>query len=110
MDIMYLDGKPILYIVNDTTIFQVCQFLNHISAKKIWELLRQYQINTYHGFLDIVTHDIGTNFDSINFHAKAKIHDIMYYQISVEVHQLIRKIEKYNIPMHYVYNIIKVKT
>ena len=35
VDIMYLDGKPILHKVDAITSFQVGQFLNNILAKDI---------------------------------------------------------------------------
>ena len=34
VDVIYLDGKPILYAGDATTAFQTSQFLNNISAKE----------------------------------------------------------------------------
>ena len=44
---MYLDGKPVLYVVDDATAFQAAKFLTDISAKTTWEALRTCWINTY---------------------------------------------------------------
>ncbi len=41
MDIMYLEGKPILHEVDAATVFQVDRFLNNMLAKKTWKALRQ---------------------------------------------------------------------
>ena len=73
VDVMYLDVKPVLHAVDAATAFQAGQFLNSMSAKDTWEALRQYWIDTYLGSLDIVTHDAGTNFDSIKFRAQARM-------------------------------------
>ncbi len=73
IDVMYLDGKPVLHAVDVATALQARQFLNSMLAKNTWEALRQYWIDTYLGPSDIVTHDAGTNFDSMEFHAKAKM-------------------------------------
>lgn len=60
--------------------------MNSILAKDTWEALYQYLIDTYFNPSDIVTHDVGTNFDYIEFYAKAKILGITYHQILVEAH------------------------
>lgn len=38
---MYLDEKSLLHAVDAATAFQVSLFLNSMSAKNIWETLRQ---------------------------------------------------------------------
>lgn len=55
-----------------------------MSAKKTLEALRQYEINTYLGFSDIMSYDIGTNFNSIELHTKTKMPSITYYQIFIK--------------------------
>ena len=32
-DVMYLNGKPVLYVINEVTIFQTTRFLADITAK-----------------------------------------------------------------------------
>lgn len=110
MDIMYLDKKPIFYTIDTTIIFQADRFLNNMLAKKIWEALRQCWINAYLCLIDIVTQDVSTNSDFTEFYTKAKMLSFMCYQIFIEIHLLIRKVEKYYILMHCVYNIIQVET
>ena len=36
---MYLDGKPVLYIIDSLTIFQATRFLKDIFIKTIWDIL-----------------------------------------------------------------------
>ena len=57
-----------------------------------------------------MTHDTNTNFDSIEFYAKAQILDILYHQILVEVHWWIGKVEKYHVLICQVDDIIQVET
>lgn len=35
IDIMYIDGSPILYVIDEATIFQTVKWLNNISTKYI---------------------------------------------------------------------------
>ena len=67
VDIMYIDGDPILHIVDEATGFQVARWLNNMSAKHIWNTLRLYWIDVYIGPPDLITHDAGTNFVSKEF-------------------------------------------
>lgn len=39
VDIIYLDKKLILYIIDVTTTFQIRRFLNNMSTKETWETL-----------------------------------------------------------------------
>ena len=57
-----------------------------------------------------MTHDAGTNFDSMKFCAKAKILGITCYQIHMEAHWSIEKVEKYHACIYQVYNIIQAET
>ena len=110
MDIIYLDRKPILYAINAATAFQTSRFLNNMSAKETWEALCQCWIDTSFGAPAIITHDVGTNYDSIEFYIEAKILDITCYQIFIEVHWSIGKVEKYHILIHCVYDNIEAET
>jgi hypothetical protein len=40
VDVMYLDGKPVLYVVDEATAFQAAKFLRDMSAKSTWDTLR----------------------------------------------------------------------
>ena len=53
---------------------------------------------------------MGTNFDSIEFRVEAKILGITCYQIPIEAHWSIGKIEKYHEPICRAYDIIQVET
>jgi hypothetical protein len=40
VDVFYLDGKPVLHIVDEGTSYQAGRFLQNISAKHTWDTLR----------------------------------------------------------------------
>jgi hypothetical protein len=40
VDVMSIEGKSVLYIINTTIIFQGARFLPTISAKDTWETLK----------------------------------------------------------------------
>ena len=81
-----------------------------MSAKDAWEAPCQYWIDTYLGPPDIVTHDVGTNFDFMEFRTEAEILGITCHQIFVETYWSIGKVEKYHTPIRRVYDIIQAET
>jgi hypothetical protein len=64
---MYIDGSPILHIVDEATPFQAAQWLLNMTAQHVWETLRACWIDVYLGPPDLINHDAGTNFTSSEF-------------------------------------------
>ena len=72
VDIIYLDKKPILQVVDSATSFKAARFLKDILTQEVQNALRAYQIDVYLGPLDLVVHDAGKNFVSIEFKQLAR--------------------------------------
>src|SRR6266516_2784041 len=106
VDVMYLGGKPVLHIVDSSTAFQGARFLPSLSAKDTWEVLRMLWIDAYQGPPDIITHDAGTNFASVEFRNEAKLLGIVCKQIPVEAHWSIGKLERYHAPQRRAFDIL----
>ncbi|EED13594.1 hypothetical protein TSTA_098510 [Talaromyces stipitatus ATCC 10500] len=64
---MYLDGEPVLHVVDSVTSFQAAKFLKSLSAKDTWEAIYITWIDTYLGPPDVISHDAGTNFAANEF-------------------------------------------
>jgi len=47
VDVMYLDSKPVLHVIDEATAFQAARFLRDMSAKTTWETLRICWIDVY---------------------------------------------------------------
>ncbi|EED12737.1 transposase, putative [Talaromyces stipitatus ATCC 10500] len=109
VDVMYLDGKPVLHVVDWATSFQAARFLKSLSAKDTWEALRAVWIDTYLGPPDVISHDAGTNFAALEFKTEAKIMGIQCHQVPVEAHNAIGKVERYHAPLRRAYNIISAE-
>jgi hypothetical protein len=54
IDVMYLDGKPVLQVVDSATASEAARFLKDMSARTAWDTLRACWIDTYLGPPDIV--------------------------------------------------------
>jgi hypothetical protein len=40
VDIMYINKKPVLHAINETTAFQAARFLQNLQARTAWDALR----------------------------------------------------------------------
>lgn len=67
VDVFYLDGKPVLHVVDEATSFIAARFLKDKSARIVQDTLYTCQINTYLGLPDYFVHDARKNFLSIKF-------------------------------------------
>ena len=109
-DVMHLNGKPTIHVIDSATAFQAARFLRTVSATETWETLRALSIDTYLGSPEVLTHDAGTKFASAEFRAEAKLVGITCHQVPVEAHWSIGKIERYHAPLRRAYEIIRAET
>ena len=99
MDIMFIDVKPILHVIDTTTSLQATWFLCNITVKETWNTLCLAWIDTYIGPPDTLISDASTNFTSIEFKANACIMAIKVEKVSLKAHNSISKLEQYYIPL-----------
>lgn len=109
VDIMYISGKPILHVVDEATRFQAGKWLQNISAKHTWDMLKLCWIDTYLGPPDLVTSDAGKNLVSKEFKEYAGTMGIRTKAVPVEAHNSIGIVERYHGPLRRVYQIIRTE-
>jgi hypothetical protein len=111
VDIVQVDNKPVLHIVDSATSFQAARFLDARGqkAKDVWDTLRACWIDSYLGPPDWIVHDAGRNFASAEFRQYARAMSIEVDEVPVEAHNSIGKVERYHGPLRRAYNIIKVE-
>ena len=106
MDIMTLNSRPVLHLVDEATAFQAAVFLKDYSARSTWTAFKRAWIDTYLGPPDFVMHDAGKNFASDEFRQNARIFDIQIREVPVEAHHSIGKVERYHQVLRRAYEII----
>ncbi len=106
VDVMYLDSKPVLHVIDEATAFQAARFLRDMTAKTTWETLRVCWIDVYQGPPDIIVSDAGKNFASEEFRQHASSLDIDIKEVPVEAHNSIGKVERYHGPLRRAYEIL----
>lgn len=106
VDIMYIEGKPLLHIVDEGTRYQNGKWLDNISARHTWERLQECWINTYLGPPDMIVHDAGKNFVSKEFKQYAGTMGVTTKTVPVEAHNSIGIVERYHGSVRRAYTII----
>lgn len=107
--LFYMDGKPILHVVDEATNFQVAKRLSDMSYETLWTALRMCWIHVYLGPPDILAHNAEKNFKGAAFQANTDILHIRTKSIPVESANSMTIVERYHSPLRRVYQIIMKK-
>ena len=107
IDVLYLEGKPVLQAVDEATAFNAARFMKDMSAKTAWDTVRTCWIDMYQGPPDYIVHDAGTNFASAEFRQYARSMAVEVKEIPIEAHNSIGKVERYHAPLRRSYEIFK---
>ena len=104
---MYINGSPLLHVVDEVTQFQAARWLdNSISTVYIWEALQISWIDTYLGPPDFIMHDSGISFIAEEFQQYANSLIIITKEVPVEAINIIGLVKHYHKPLHQAYEII----
>jgi hypothetical protein len=106
VDMIYIDGKPILRAVDEATFFQAAKFLTNLQAKTTWNTLRAIWVDIYAGPPNVIVTNAGKSFVGAEFVANARIMAIEIEEVPVEAHNSIGKIERYHGPLKRAFEII----
>src|SRR4030088_2960785 len=109
LDIFYLEGKPVLHVVDAATTFTAARFLPRISSAHVWEALRLCWIDVYQGPHDWLVVDAGTQFRSSEFNREAREMVISVKEVPIEAHNSIGKVKRYHAILRRSYEILRAE-
>jgi hypothetical protein len=109
IDVVRINNRNVLHVIDADTSFQAAEFLKSMSARDTWNALCKCWINTYQGPPDNIVHDPGTNFASEDFRNRAKIVGTECKQMPVETHWAVGKIERAHGPLRRTFNILRAE-
>jgi len=107
IDVFYIEGKPVLHIIDEATAFQSAGFLRDMTANTTWETLRKQWIDSYLGPPDLIVHDAGTNFTAEEFRQNANSMAVNTKCVPVEAHWSIGKVEQAHAALRRAFEIIR---
>jgi hypothetical protein len=109
VDIVQIDGRNVVHVVDTATGFQAARFVSKITAKEVWEAIRLCWIDVYQGPPDQIVHDAGKQFASAEFRQEAKAIGTLVKEVPVEAHQSVGKIERYHATLRRSYEVIRTE-
>jgi hypothetical protein len=96
VDIMYIENHFILHVVDEVIRFQAAKWLQNISAKHIWNMLRLCWIDVYLSLSDHILTDDDKNFASREFRQFVISMTIIIKAMFVEAHWSIDVVKRYH--------------
>jgi hypothetical protein len=84
VNIMYIENSLIVHVIDQAARFQVAKWLQNISAKHIWEMLRLCWIDVYLDLSDHILINANKNFASNEFCQFVTSMTIIIKTISIE--------------------------
>ena len=104
--VMYIDGSPVLHVIDEGTRFQTARWLRNLSARQTWDTLRSCWVDTYVGPPNFIFHDAGKNFVSKEFRQYAGAMAIATRCVPVEAHWSIGIMERAHLALQRAYHVI----
>lgn len=98
MDIMYLDGNPVLHVVDAETHFSAAQFLPDVSTSTIWSTIMKCWLSVYTRLPNKIRVDQGTAFGP-GIMSLAKASDVNVVRTGIESHSSMGIGERYHAPL-----------
>jgi len=107
VDIVTIDKKNALHVVDEATRYQAARWLPDNSAETVWRCLRMCWIDVYLGPPNVVAHDAGKNLVARAFQLNAGIMKIDTKAIPVESANSMTYVERYHTPLRRAFKIIQ---
>lgn len=103
VDVMYIDNRPILHIVDEATHYCAAQFLRNNSSREVWKTILRCWSRIYLGPPDFLHVDQGSNFTSQEFRESAEADGIRIIEAPIESPGSISHVERYHAPLRASY-------
>jgi len=107
LDIMYLDGKPVLHVVDKDTLFSAAAFLSGESVEAVWWTYARIWAHAYAGHPEQMHTDQGPQFVAAGWRALAHAAGIHQRESGVESHNSLGAGERYHAVLRQIYRRVK---
>lgn len=96
---MFLLGRPILHIVDESTRFTATCFLKNKSSSELWKAILLLWIHTYLGPPDYLSVDQGSAYTLKEFKGNVESHGITLREALIETPGAISVLDRYHAPI-----------
>lgn len=103
VDIMYIQSKPVLHIVDETTHFASGTWLRRVSSADLWKAFTRAWSHMYMGPPDYLRVDQGSQFVSKEFKSSVEFAGIKLLEAPIESPGTMSHVERYHGPLRAAY-------
>ena len=104
---MYINGKPVIHVVDEATHYQAALFLRRVNAEETWKAILKCWFWVYLGPPDHLPVDQSSNFVSKQFRDSADAEGIILLEAPIECPSTMTHVERYHAPLRAAYNKIR---
>ncbi len=83
---MWIDGDPVLHIIDRGTRYSVAKFMANQTAEHTWDIIVEFWISVFTGFPEIISHDQGKTYTADYFQHTCSQLGITTKETPVESH------------------------
>ena len=109
VNILYINSKSILHIIDNIICFQIGRWLKEIFTKHVWNQLRYCWIDIYFGLFDFIFTDVNKQFAAKKFKQYAANMGIIVKNVFIKIYYSIDLIEYYHESLRHIYIIIIIE-
>ena len=107
MDLMWIDGKAILHVVDAQTNYQNAVLLKGQSTEQVWDAFVEAWSTVYVGYPNKIKVDQGSVFTSKKWEELSSSHGIEVQLSGIESHNSIGVGERYHGPLRKIFSILR---
>jgi len=107
LDLMYLDGKPVLHVIDKDTLFSAATFLQGETVEKVWWAYTWSWVYAYAGHPEAMHTDQGPQFVAAGWRALLHAAGTRHIESEVESHNSLSAGERYHAVLRDIYRRVK---
>lgn len=107
IDTMFINGKPVLHMVDQATHFSAATFLKNQSSAEVWKAIQHLWNLVYLGPPDTIKVDQGSNYISRELRGELNANGIALEEAPIETPGAIGTVERYHAPLRLAFEKIR---
>ena len=104
---MYLEGKPVLHIVDEGTRFSAARFVSDVSTMTIWKTILTCSATIYTGLPRKILVDQGSQFGDL-FISLGAVSNVEARRTGIESHNSLGLSERYHQPLRNTFRKVRI--
>lgn len=108
VDVMYIDGDPVLHIIDEGTRFSAARFVPNLQAGTLWKTILESWATIYTGIPHRILVDQGSSFGE-PFANLCNIGGVEVERTGIEAHASLNIGERYHQPLRTVFRKLKIE-